>query len=487
MIAYWFPPDGSAGVYRPLRFVRKLPAMGWSPVVLAADLHPNGWSRYDPGLLSLIPADMEIVRVHSRDWWQAIQAKRARRIQKDWITRTETTRRSNSKNPNAFRSWLRDLIRTAESWCYHPDKESGWISPGFQAALKLCKHKTIDVLWATAGPVSSFVIARKLSRQTGIPYVLDFRDAWTITFNEFEARRPNWARRLDQKRMFSLLKGAQAVIFRYETEAECFWRAYPGAVESSSIHIIPNGYEGSIDEFTSPAGECCKVLYTGTISDYRYDTLLEALQRFKQAKPNLAQRLQLHFVGEGGEALESKVAGFGLTELVTISAPTSYGKVQELYAQAHALLLLGRPPTMPGFELFAAAKLFGYLKAGRPILGVLPHDEARKILDRVGVSTVASVDSVPEIVALLRKVVEGWAQGRLSSLIPDPHACRMFSAERQTEDLVCALNGNPPDHLFVPGRAEIPASLKDEIRRRERNRLGLPRRSQEELLLRSQI
>ena len=31
MIAYYFPPDGSAGVYRPLRFVRHLAARGWQP------------------------------------------------------------------------------------------------------------------------------------------------------------------------------------------------------------------------------------------------------------------------------------------------------------------------------------------------------------------------------------------------------------------------------------------------------------------------
>ena len=48
MIAYNFPPDGSAGVYRPLRFVRHLGSMGWKSTVVAADNKRQG--RYDPGL-----------------------------------------------------------------------------------------------------------------------------------------------------------------------------------------------------------------------------------------------------------------------------------------------------------------------------------------------------------------------------------------------------------------------------------------------------
>src|SRR5687768_9418694 len=35
MIAYFFPPEGNAGVYRPLRFVRQLSKIGWSTAVVS--------------------------------------------------------------------------------------------------------------------------------------------------------------------------------------------------------------------------------------------------------------------------------------------------------------------------------------------------------------------------------------------------------------------------------------------------------------------
>src|SRR3970040_918216 len=99
--------------------------------------------------------------------------------------------------------------------------------------------------------------------------------------------------------MYRLLEAAQSVIFRFHTEAECFWRAYNGAVKASKIYIIPNGYEGDLDEFTPPESGQCELLYAGTRSDYRYDTLLEALAALKRSTPGIASRLHFHFVGEG--------------------------------------------------------------------------------------------------------------------------------------------------------------------------------------------
>ena len=80
MIAYHFPPEGSAGTYRSLRFVRQLAKMGWCTSVVSAD--PYGYERYDPDLLALIPHETEIVRVRGRDPWQAVQTWRGKRIEK---------------------------------------------------------------------------------------------------------------------------------------------------------------------------------------------------------------------------------------------------------------------------------------------------------------------------------------------------------------------------------------------------------------------
>ena len=76
MIAYDFPPEGNAGAFRPLRFVRHLPSVDWQPTVMTTET--DFYERYDPSLLSLVPRDIEIIRVRNHDPWQAFRAKRDR-------------------------------------------------------------------------------------------------------------------------------------------------------------------------------------------------------------------------------------------------------------------------------------------------------------------------------------------------------------------------------------------------------------------------
>lgn len=460
MIAYGFPPEGNAGSYRPLRFVRQLPSFGWMPTVISAI--PNQYERYDPALLSMVPEEVGVVRVKAGDLWQAVQAWRSRRAPRPSIV-AESSGPQEDRGKNGFRAWLREKVHAAEAWWYQPDLAMPWIDRAVNAAVKQCHCRPIDVIWATAGPVSAFLAAQRSSAKTGIPYVLDFRDAWTITYNKFEASRPSWGTRFARRTMYQLLKGSRAVIFRYDTEAECFWRAYRGALDASRIYIIPNGYESPIEEFIASGGDKCTILYAGTLPDYRYDTLLTALSALKQADPDRAKYLRLLFVGEGMGPLARGAAALSLSDIVQTEGPKPYAEITALQRKAHALLVLGRSPTMSGYELFVGAKLFGYLKAGLPIVGVLPRDETRKILHRIGAQTVADVDTVQEITKVLGLVLDSWCKGTLASLVPDPKVCEAYSSERQTATLVRALEGRLPEEPFIPGAQAIPPSLRDVI------------------------
>jgi hypothetical protein len=455
MIAYSFPPEGNAGAYRPLRFVRQLPNFGWNPTIISAI--PRHYERFDASLLKMIPKGVEVIRIKSSDPWQAFQAWRSRTVSNS--SPLVVGKSVQRKTQPGFRAWLREKARAAEAWWYHPDMAGPWIKPAVNSTTQACIRNHSSVIWATAGPVSSFYVAWLASRKTKVPYVLDFRDAWTIVHNEFESRRPAWAIRRDRKKMFELLHGAQAVIFRYEAEAECFWRAYEGALDASRIHIIPNGYESPVEEAIVPGGDRCTILYAGTLPEYRYDTLLTALRMMKQAEQSRVQKLRLRFIGEGTDALASEASALGLSDIIETAGTKSYGEIAAIQREAHALLMLGRKPSHTGYELFAGAKLFGYLKAGRPIVGILPEDEAKKTLQRVGASTVADVASVAEIMKVLRGVIDNWSMGTLSTLVPDRKACEAYSSERQTATLARALEGLPPEEPFIPGAQAIPPSL----------------------------
>lgn len=457
MIARFFPPEGSATSFRTLRFVRQLVARGWKTTVITAT--PSQYERYDPKLVDMIPLQTRVIPVVGYDRWQQFQSWRARRMAVEPVpVGTVSAHRSNAETAG-LRAGLRSMVRLAEACWYQPDVASPWIAHGVNEGLTVCAQDRPHMLWANAGRLSAFYIAQQVSERTGIPYVLDFDDAWSITSNDHDCRRPRWATRAMRRRMHALLRGAHAVVFRYESEAECFWRAYPGAMTASKIYIIPNGFEAPIERFNVPPGDKCTVLYSGTLPDYRYDTLLTALEELKKKDPEGARRLLLRFVGEGMEPLAAEVNSRGLSDIVETCGPTSFEKVSHLQREAHALLALGRPATMKGYELFAGAKLFGYLKGGRPIIGVLPRDETKQVLMRVGVQTIADVDSVSEIVMVFQRLLTTWSSRSLESLAPDRKACEAYSSERQTDILIRALEGIPSEKPFIPGAQSIPPSL----------------------------
>jgi glycosyltransferase involved in cell wall biosynthesis len=462
MIAYYFPPEGSAGTFRSLRFVRQLVKFGWSPVVIS--VRTNNYERYDPELVGEIPAGVDIVRVRVDDLWQRLQSWRAKQFEETLSEASaQMAERMRAARYKPLRSLIRRSVRTIEAIFYQPDLAKPWIRPGTAAAIELCNRKRPDVIWASAGPVSAWIVARRVSQATGVPYVLDLRDPYGLSYYDPEVRPPEWITRRLRCTMHRLLKDAQAVIFLFDAVAECYYRAFPGAIDPAKVHIIPNGYEGRIDNSTPPSGDTFNLLYTGTLASYRYDTFLKALAMLKLAHADRVAALRVKFVGEGTDDLAKKIAQLHLEDIVQISGPVSYAEIRRMEKEAHALLVLGRLSIIKGYELFAGAKVFGYLKSNRPIIGVLPRDETRRVLERVGISTIADVDSPSSIVTELLRVIDCWEHGKLSCFLPDPNECEFYSSEHQTKALVAALEGYPPAARFAQGSIDIPQSLRQTL------------------------
>jgi hypothetical protein len=461
-ITYHFPPEGNAAVYRPLRFLKELVRKGWRATVICCE--PHQYQRYDSDLLSQVPREVAVVRVRGWDPWRAFQAWRGVRIEnKLGSSSAEEMRRAMASFDAPWRSKLREVVRRAEAWVYRPDIAMPWIQPAVRHAREACRQDRPDVIWATIGPLSGGVAAYRASVATGIPYVLDFRDPWGLEYYPEELRRPAWAKKVDQRIMRRMFEGAQAVVFLFESIAECYARAFPESLDRTKVHIIPNGFDGTVEKFVHVPADRCKVLYAGTLNTYRYDTLLEGLIRFRSKDPQRAMHLQLLFVGDNLEEFAMRVADLDLLDLIKIAPPVPHAEVRRLQQEAHALLVLGRTSDRKGHELVAGAKVFGYLQSGRPIIGVVPRDETRRILEQVGNSTIADAESPDEIVTVLENLIDAWSNRTLESLVPNRAACEAYSSSRQISAFIAALVGASPEKVLSAEPAVLRLSVQSEF------------------------
>ncbi|HMS83343.1 MAG TPA: glycosyltransferase [Nitrospira sp.] len=445
-----------------MRFLRELVKKRWSATVISCQ--PYQYERYDPQLLTEVPSCTRIVRVKGPDPWRAFQTWRGVRIENKLATSSaEEVRQVIAGQYAPWRSRLRDLVGLAEACIYRPDMFMLWIKPAAREAITICQRNRPNVIWATIGPLSAGVVAYRTSVATEVPYVLDFRDPWGLEYYAEEVRRPTWARQIDNRIISRMFEHAQAVVFMFESIAERYMEAFPAALSTNKIHIIPNGFEGEVESFSHMPSGSCTVLYAGTLHTYRYDSLLQGLVQLKRIAPKYAAQLRLRFIGEGLRELSERVADLDLRDVIEILPPTSSVEVRRLQQEAHALLILGRTSGRKGHNLVAGAKLFGYLQAGRPIIGVVPRDETRRILVQIGSQLIADADAPEEVATVFGELVKAWSNKTLERFVPSRIACEAYSSGHQVSDLIAALDGKSPNKAATAGKPTFPPRVQSEV------------------------
>ena len=181
----------------------------------------------------------------------------------------------------------------------------------------------------------------------------------------------------------------------------------------------------------------------------------------KKADAGISRVLQLRFVGEGMEDLAREAARLGRRRPGRHRRASRHGRRDSIAACSRmSCLFLGRPPAMNGHELFTSAKVFAYLKARRPVAAVLPRDGSRRVLTRVGVSTIADVDS-PQAIASMFRGADCCLVVRNSrhSSYPIESSARVIPQKRQTEALSRCLDGAPAESPSSPARVDVAPSL----------------------------
>ena len=448
MIAYLFPPEGAAGATRPLLFARYLPRFGWHPIVVAS--HPVSYSRYDPDLAWAIPPDLEIYRARHTDPWLQLQAWRAKRISKNAHPSTKI-HSPTSTNEGAGRwSWLRSLVEQIEPILYHPDRYMTWILSAYLEGSQLLRTQaSIKAVWATAGPLSDLVVGYLLSRRFNRPLVVDFRDAWTVGWHPWTESRPSWARRLDHKMMELIFEQASAAIFLHQPMAEAFLSQYSASLSEEKVYLIPNGFDDrqistrqNVSATSETPRRALRLVYTGTLTFRRVDTLYQALRVLREEDQVWASRLQLHLVGEMAAADQDLIKEFELAGQVVAPGIVTRAEARQYQLEADVLLLLMEqfPDGKPGQEWMVSSKVFDYLATGKPILAVMPKNEAWHILRDLGISILAHVEDVAAIVEMLRDLYAAWEKGSLHDYAPGQAGRMRYSASNLTRQLATVLD-----------------------------------------------
>ena len=136
--------------------------------------------------------------------------------------------------------------------------------------LKIIRKNEINVIVSTCKPNSSAIIGALLSKITGIPLVLDFRDPWRKIIYKMAGNNsdslsnlvPDWRDAIDKLIESSVLRHAKQLVFTTEETRALYEDVY--SLLQGRTHTIYNGFaDGYFHSSFPKAFENFTIVYSG--------------------------------------------------------------------------------------------------------------------------------------------------------------------------------------------------------------------------------
>jgi glycosyltransferase involved in cell wall biosynthesis len=323
------------------------------------------------------------------------------------------------------------LLRLLGAALALPEPQAGWFFPAVSAGARLCASWRPDVIYASALPFTSHLVAARLAATTGAPWVGEFRDLFAE--NPY-SNLPSWRGPLDKAIERRVVASAAALVTVSEPIAETLRSRH-----HKRTVVVLNGFDER-DSASTPypatsvaAGPApLRILYTGLIYPGRRDP--SALFAAMAALDLSQHAVTVDFYGQDLRGVEGMAARNGVSDHVRVHPPISYAASLAEQAQADVLLLLlWNDPREVGVY---TGKLFEYIGAGRPVLAVgVDSGVAPDLIRTRGLGVVASSPS--EIAAALQRwSTEKRETGRVAG---PPRTARTGLSRREQFAIILSL------------------------------------------------
>lgn len=396
LIARSFPPINEAGTARPFFFAKYLPAFGYQPHVIST-ANTDGYA-VDPSWLERLPAEVTVDYV-GRSLERLPLGAFQRRL------------------PSPLGKAVQPAARLERSW-------HGWVGPVVRRGLALATRHRFDLVWATGPPWDTLRAGYLLSKLLRRPFVADLRDPWTygpmwhlIT----PARQPR-----ELKRERQILTHATRTVFTSPLTTAAMQARYPAEVADRFV-TITNGFDGEAPaepERATPDNRFV-LRHLGALHPQhrRPEIVLDGL-RLAMRDETLKRDVYLEFVGTLA-GMDALLQADDLADHVTHRPPVPFARSRALMRGADALVML-QNITGEGRDVIAG-KLFEYLAAERPILGIVPPDGGDAwLLRETGAGNVTGITDPRAVADAIRALWQRWQAGTLTGAV-DPAAVTQYA------------------------------------------------------------
>lgn len=378
---------GLSGVVRISKFAIELRRLGWGVTVLTVD--DVGYFAHDDDLRREVEeAGVEIVRTRTLDPLSLVGRRR------------REVRRPSDRTGRLLRGITHTFLQ--------PDNKIGWKRYAVEAGERILSERKYDAILATAPPFTTFLIAQELSRKSGVPFVVDYRDPW------LDNKNFPWATPFHRRYAWGLekeiLRTAESIVVvnRRIKERLLERRRF---LDHESVHIVPSGYDPNEIANARPervAGTKMRFLFSGIIPPgLTIDHFLKGLLDLFERRPETREEIEIVFLGSFRDADRKRLEKLGVADVVRTPGYVPHRQVMDWLLSADVLwLTIDNPSITPG-------KLYEYMGTRKPILALAGDGVVRRTLDDYGAALYVSPRDIPAISEAIESLYEGWKRGTL--------------------------------------------------------------------------
>ncbi|MBV6646820.1 MAG: glycosyltransferase [Cyclobacteriaceae bacterium] len=416
LISPYFPPMTDIGGKRAINLVQELPKLGWEVIVLASSAFGK---KEDLSLLDAVPANT-IVHRGFRSRLRNVLVFIDRLLKSEKKPKKKSTTESAKTDSTKSKKKYNSLT---------PYDQFLWDVPAaVSAGKKLIKQYRPDVILVNADPWSGLLAGHRLSKWSGIPWVADFRDPWSI-FDEKMSGRPIWTQRQIRKNEYRFFSSASAIILNTKNASDRYQKTYEGRVIPEKFSAIRNAYNLNLLTGTEIAEDTnrnnqFKLCYFGSFRRFvSPDIMLKGFRQFLDQESTSYKDISLTIYDKKTNSIEAQIEELDLGAYIHFHDPVSPTATLSVLRSYSLLLLV----VSPYYKLMIPAKLYDYLAAQKPILTLSDNAEVNQIISK----TKAGKFVPYEDISGFAKALHFFFSKRQEGLLKNSEISHQFGSEHQ--------------------------------------------------------
>ncbi|NKB23608.1 MAG: glycosyltransferase [Kiritimatiellae bacterium] len=402
-ITYYWPPAGGGGIQRITRFCKYLNRYGWMPIVLT--VRNGDYMTTDESLKHDV---VNIDHVYlARPLEPHILYKQFSRLIA-WFKNPLRKKAPQSKKikPQAM-SLNKKIGEYIRLNLFIPDSRIGWRKDACKIGTQIIEKEQPELIFSSAPPYTTHLIAQRLSKKMKIPWVADFRDPWLENHAYNTVPRLRLVKSINQKLEAQVLQTANHITCANRRLKQLLVSKLPRD-QASKCHVITNGYDRDDIKDVEPSSDRFPISYYGTIYPNGFPIhLLEAIQEYAEEDKTFSGDVLFNVVGNISPNTQVLLTQMIPAQNLNIQPYVGHEKLLEYLYQPQILVVV-----INNFQLNEATvpgKIYEYLPTGNPILGLgpVPGDTA-DILEKTGTGTMYTHHDKEGIKRFIRQSYDLW-------------------------------------------------------------------------------